>query len=292
MTESKKENAAATGTVAGWEEMVQEYWSSFLGPMAQVFQPLDFTEQYQPKGRIADSFQTTLKMWQAMLGAMSEPAAFEHFQKATEMTPSILLGFSQTCLQSFSSLQLQAGDWIQKRGVSLSSADIQQLDRDLIKNLKDTYEKEFSRYLKLPQLGLGRLYQERSLTVMDKLNSLQLVLSEFLHLLYLPIEKSLNSLQEEMAMMTEAGPLDEKPKTYYNLWIKLLEGHYMELFKDQEYADSMGKTLYALNDFLAARQTVVNDFLKQVNVPTNDDIDDLSKEIYLLKKRVRALERK
>jgi class III poly(R)-hydroxyalkanoic acid synthase PhaE subunit len=227
-----------------------------------------------------------------MMGAMSEPAAFEHFQKATEMTPDIALGFTQTCLQSFTSLQAQAGEWIQKRGASLSTADIQQLDSELIRNLTETYEKEFSKYLKVPQIGLGRFHQERSLQAVDKLNTFQLVLSEFLHMLYLPVEKSFKSLQEKMAEMAEAGPLDEKSKTYYNLWIKLLEGHYMELFKQPEYADAMGKTLCALNEFVEARQTVVNDVLKQVNIPTNQDLDELSKEIYLLKKRVRTLENK
>ncbi len=109
-------------------------------------------------------------------------------------------------------------------------------------------------------------------------------------MLYLPVEKSLKSLQEKMAEMAETGPLDEKSKTYYNLWIKLLEGEYMALFKQPEYADAMGKTLCALNEFVGARQVVVNDALKQVNIPTNQDLDELSKEIYLLKKRVRTLE--
>lgn len=285
----------ATGQGAApmdWEKMMQDYWLPLFTPWKTMMQSSGPQEQWQVKGRLAESVQANVRMWQTMMGAMSEPAALQHFQKATEMTPDIALGFAQTCLQSFSSLQGQASDWIQKRGASLSTADVQELDRELIRNIKETYEKEFSRYLKLPQIGLGRLYQERSLHVVDKLNTLQLVLSEFLHMLYLPIEKSLTSLQEEMVEMTKAGPLDEKSKTYYNLWIKLLEGHYMELFQQPEYADAMGKTLCALNEFAEARQAVVNDALKQVNVPTNQDLDELSKEIYLLKKRVRAFEKK
>ena len=117
-------------------------------------------------------------------------------------------------------------------------------------------------------------------------------MSEFLHLLYLPVEKSLKSLQEKMAEMAEQGPLDEQPKSYYNLWIKLLEGQYMELFQKPEYSEAMARTLCALNDSVEARQAVVNDILKQVNIPTNQDLDELSKEIYLLKKRIRALENK
>ncbi|MGB3211118.1 MAG: poly(R)-hydroxyalkanoic acid synthase subunit PhaE [Desulforhopalus sp.] len=274
------------------QKMLFEYLTPLFKPWTEMFQAAEFREQGQSKGRVAESLQTSLKMWQTMFGAISEPSELEHYTKATGMMPGIALVFTETCLQSMTSLQAQAGEWIKKRSASLTSADIQELDSELIKSLTETYENEFRRYLKIPQIGLSRLHQERMLQAIDKQNSLQLVLSEFLHMLYLPIEKSFKSLQEKMTEMTETGPVDEKSKTYYNLWIKLLEGHYMELFKQPEYADLMGKSLCALNEFVEARQSIINDLLKQVNIPTNQDLDELSKEIYLLKKRVRLLEKK
>ncbi|MFT5727114.1 MAG: class III poly(R)-hydroxyalkanoic acid synthase PhaE subunit [Desulforhopalus sp.] len=289
-------NDTATGQDTAsmdWNKVVQEFWLPLFKPWSGVFQSSEAEDHGQfNQGRTVDSLQATVRMWQAMTGAMGEPLAFEHFQKATEVTPDIALGFAQTCLQSFISLQARAGEWIQSRASSLSADEVQELDRVLIKELTETYEKEFSKYLKVPQVGLGRFHQERSLHATDKYNTFQLVLLEFLHMLYLPVERSLKSLQEKMAEMAEAGPLDEKPKTYYNLWIKLLEGEYMELFQQPEFADLMGKTLGALNEFVGARQAVIDDVLKQLNIPTNQDMDELSKEIYLLKKRVRALENK
>lgn len=275
-----------------WNKAMQEYWLPLFTSLGGVFKPPE-TAEYGPfeKGRVAESLQTTVKMWQAMAGTMNNPAAFEHFQKATEVTPDLALGFTKICLQGFTDMQAKAGEWIQKRGAHLSTADIQQLDSELIRDLADTYENEFSKYLKIPQIGLGRIYQERSLKAADKQNTFQLVMNEFLHMLYLPIEKSFKSLQDKMAEMAETGPLDEKSKTYYNIWIKFLEGHYMELFKQPEYREKMGKTLSALNEFAGARQAVVNDLLKQMNIPAYPDLDELSKEIYLLKKRVRSLEK-
>ena len=290
-----KKDTAAGGNAESmdWNKVIQEFWLPLFKPWSGVFQSSEVGDHGQfNQGRTADSLQATVRMWQAMTGAMGEPLAFEHFQKATEMTPDIALGFAQTCLQSFVSLQGRAGEWIQNRASSLSADEVQELDRVLIKELTETYEKEFSKYLKVPQVGLGRFHQERSLHATDKYNTFQLVLLEFLHMLYLPVERSLKSLQEKMAEMAEAGPLDEKSKTYYNLWIKLLEGEYMELFQQPKFADLMGKTLGALNESTQARQAVIDDVLKQMNIPTNQDLDELSKEIYLLKKRVRALEKK
>jgi len=281
------QNAAS----ADWQNLMNDYFNTLFKPWAEMFQPQKGNEGSQTKGRLAESMQGTARLWQTMLGAMSEPSALDHLQKASEMTPEIALGLAQTCLHGISTIQARAGEWIQKRGTALSSADVQELDRELMKNLAETYEKEFSRYLKLPQIGLNRIYQERLLQAIDKQNTFQLALSDFLHTLYLPIEKSFKDLQEKMIEMAETGSLDEKSKTYYNLWIKLLEGHYMELFKLPEYSDNMAKTLCALNEFVAARQTVINDLLKQANIPTSQDMDDLAKEIYLLKKRVRQLEK-
>jgi class III poly(R)-hydroxyalkanoic acid synthase PhaE subunit len=279
-------------SLTDWNKIMKEFWEPLQNQWSGLFKAAGTAESTQFKGRVGEYFQANSRMWQIMLGAMSGPEALEHFQKATQVTPDIALGFAQTCLQSFTSLQNHVGEWIQKRGAALSAADIQAMDKELIKKWGDIYTHEFSRYLKIPQVGLGRVYQERLLQAADKMNAFQAMLSEFLLILAEPIEKSLMSLQEKMAEMTEAGPLDEKAKTYYNLWIKLLEGHYMKLFKDPEYSAAMVKTLAALNEFVEARHTVVNDLLRQLNIPTHQELDGLAKEIYLLKKRMRAYEKR
>lgn len=291
MTDKNETENGPNTTSSDWSKMMQEPWPSLFKPWNGLFQSETEDQDQQDKGRVVDSLQATVKMWQTMAGTMDTTSGFAHFQEATEVIPDISLSFSQTCLQSVTNLQTKAGEWIQKRGASLSAGDIQQLDRDLIKDLAETYDEEFSKYLKVPQIGLSRFHQERSLHVVDKYNSFQLELSEFLHILYLPLEKSLKNLQEKITEMAETGNLDDKAKTYYKLWIKLLEGEYMELFQQPEYADAMGKALSALNEFVKARQIVIEDALKQVNIPTNTDLDELSKEIYLLKKRLRILEK-
>jgi class III poly(R)-hydroxyalkanoic acid synthase PhaE subunit len=180
---------------------------------------------------------------------------------------------------------------MKKRGEAKDAVDTQALDKEFIHQCKETYEKEFSRFLKMPQLGLTRFYQERAMTAADKHNIFQGALSEFLQMLYMPMEKAFTSLQDKMAEMAEEGPLDEKSKTYYNLWVQLLEGHYMELFKQSEFIEGLSGTLEALEDYSAARQAVVDDFLKMHAIPTQNEMDELYKEIYHLKKRMRGYEK-
>lgn len=287
------ENRDTDSAFMDWSDMFSNFWAPVMDNWANLFNWDTGQQSSAKKGRIGESMQTTARMWQTMVGAMSQPEALETFQKATQMTPEIALGFAQSCLNGFTDFQSHIHDWLKKRGEAKDPVDVQALDKEFLHSWKQAYEKEFSQYLKVPQIGLGRFYQERAMHAADKANIFQSTLSEFLHMLYLPVEEAFKSLQEKMVEMTQdEGPLDEKSKTYYNLWIKLLEGHYMELFKQPEYIDSLTKTLGALEEYSAARQAVVNDLLKAYAIPSHNDLDDLYKEIYLLKKRIRAFERK
>lgn len=96
-----------------------KHWLSLFKPWVDVFHAADTeASANENKGgaRGADSVQATLKMWQTLMGAVSEPTALQHFQKAMEITPDIASGFTQACLESFTIVQVKTGDWIKKRG--------------------------------------------------------------------------------------------------------------------------------------------------------------------------------
>ena len=277
----------------GWGNIFSDMMNPMMSNWGEMFKSGMQQQAPEFKGRMGESFQATAKMAQAMMGAMTGPEALEAFQKATSVTPDLALGFAQSCLNGFVNFQGQVQEWLQKRSDAKDAFDAQTMDKEFLRQWTEAYEDEFSQYFKIPQIGLGRFYQERAMHAADKLNVFQSALSEFLHVLYLPMEKSFKSLQEQMTEMAQADePLDEKSKTYYNLWIKLLEGHYMELFKQREFIDTLEKTLGALEEYSSAKQAVVNDVLKMYAIPTHNDLDELYKEIYLLKKRMREYEKK
>jgi polyhydroxyalkanoate synthesis regulator phasin len=127
---------------------------------------------------------------------------------------------------------------------------------------------------------------------MDTFNIYQATVAEFSRLLSLPMEKSFQVLQEKFAELTDKGDLPEDPKKYYQMWIKILEGHYMTLFQSPEYTRALNKTLDSMSEFSKAKKEVFQDFLNMLPVPTHKEMDELYKEIYLLKKRIKELEKK
>jgi hypothetical protein len=76
------------------------------------------------------------------------------------------------------------------------------------------------------------------------------------------------------------------------VWVKTLEGFYMTLFKSPEYQKAMNHVLMTLEDFTLAKQDLVADALKDLPIPTLQEMDEIYREIYLLKKQVKALTKK
>lgn len=287
MTKTQEKDEKSTS----WADLFFDLW----GPMKQFWEggfPAD-TAQPKPesKGRASDSMQANVRMWQTVFGAMMEPEALETIQKTFQMAPDLAWGITQSHLKCLGTFQEKSGKWMEKREGAKDPLDIQALDKELIHQWNVAYEEELSRYLKIPQIGLTRYYQERAMNAADKFNVFQGSLVEFMYMLYLPMEKAFQGLQEKLAEQAEEGALDQKLKTYYHLWIKILESHYMELFKDPEFIEGMSHTLEALEECSDSRQAVINDFLKICAIPTHNEMDDLYKEIYLLKKRMRSFEK-
>ena len=192
---------------------------------------------------------------------------------------------------TFFKLQTQ---WLEKTSQMQQSGqayNFENLDREALRIWSDLYEKEFRQFLNVPQVGLTRFYQERMGQSLDRFFRFQTVMAEFIQVLHLPIEKSIQVLHAEINDLAEKNELPGTSREYYQRWIKILEGHYMRLYQSDHFADVMARTLAGLEAFVAARNEVILDALKSLPIPDQKEMDELYKEIYLLKRRVRKLEK-
>jgi class III poly(R)-hydroxyalkanoic acid synthase PhaE subunit len=162
---------------------------------------------------------------------------------------------------------------------------------DVILRWAHWFENETRQFLNIPQLGLTRQYQGNLNLAMEKYNNFQGRWVEFLCRFFEPVNKSLETLQNEIVESAEKRKSPEGSKQYYDQWIKDLEEQYMTLFNSSEYVRSLGETVCALDDFMKARSSVLEDVLKTIPVPTMREMDALYEDIYYLKKRIRDLEK-
>lgn len=243
------------------------------------------------QNRFTEQLETNLNLLKSFSRMMSEPESASAAANSVSALPEILLKMARSGFDAAMQIQNHLMEKASKIGKRTEAYNFDNLDQEVFKALTDVYEKELRQYLKIPPLGLMRFRQERFNELLDKHNLFETTLAEFLSTLYLPMEKSFKVLQEKLQQMAEEGHLPREAKESYGMWLKILEGHYMNLFKSKEYTEVLHRTLNKLEDFLIAKNDAMHDFLQLLPVVTHKDMDDLYKEFHLLKKRVKELEK-
>ena len=296
MDDNKKNRIGPETFFSDWMKIFMKFWES----TASMWADFNTTGRIKPDlkeddktSRLQRSWESTQKTLKAWSQVVSEPETIEALFEGAGIFPEFFLNIVQTGLNRFVHLQQQ---WLQRAGKvqeSTKSYTFENIDEDMIKAWTMLYETELRKFFNIPQLGLTRFYQEKMIRSVDKFNIFQSNLTEFFRLLSLPMEKSFQILQEKLTELADEDHLPEDSKVYYQMWIKILEGHYMTLFQSSEYTNSLNNTLHSMSEFSEAKKELLQDtLLYMLPVPTQKEMDELYKEIYLLKKRIKELEKR
>jgi len=242
--------------------------------------------------RFMEQWQKNLDSMKSFSQVMSEPDSAAATAKTISTLPEIILKMAKSGWEASFQMQQHILEKAGKIGRRTEAYNFDNLDQEAFKALTDIYEKELRQYFHIPQLGLTRFYQERFNELMDKKNLFDATLAEFLSIIYLPIEKSFKVLKEKLQTMAQEGVFPKEIKDSYAIWVKILEGHYMNLFKSKEYTEALHNTISRMEDYILAKNSCMQDVLQLLPIPTNKEMDDLYKEFHLLKKRVKELEKK
>ncbi len=277
MEEEQKERGkggqeASETLLSIWMKAANDFW----GSMIKTWPGFSPSDGGSPAAEKEDKARVEMK--EAMDSAHSLP------ESVSKM--------SWLAFEAYSNLQKQWLDYMGRIGKSTEGSKAEDVDQEPLKAWMQMYEKEFRPFFAMPQLGLTRFYQERMAQAMDQFNLYQAAMGDFYNLLYRPMEKSNRVLQEKLSSLAEEGKAPENFQDYYRLWLKTLEGHYMTLFKSAEFTRTLAETMKATENFMEARQAVLQDLLKFLPIPTHKDMEDLYQELYLLKKKVNELEMK
>ncbi|MBN2177866.1 MAG: hypothetical protein JW743_00365 [Deltaproteobacteria bacterium] len=293
MNQGKGHEAMYGSLLEAWMKTADEFWKSTALPGPSSSDTYGMPEGFQKKtdNKFQESFESTMKMWSTMSSVLREPKAMDAVTKGAAAVPEIITRTIGSVWEGYFRIQQQIMEKLGRIGEDTEAFKFDKLDENIFRVCADIYEKELSPFFKVPQLGLTRFYQERLDDTLDKYHTFQISFAEFLRLLYLPIEKSVKVLQQKLEELTKEGRLPENSQDYYRMWIKILEGHYMTLFKSPEYAETLSETLNTFEDYLSARDQILQDSLQSVPVPTTREMDELYREIYHLKKKVRKLEK-
>jgi len=285
-------------TFTQWTRSMTDIWGGMMRLWFPSGSPASGGSTMGEKGRsggtadrVRTSVEAALKNWETLSAAMSAPGSMQALFQGAGAMPEMLAKLAQTSFDGFLEMQQKALERAARLGEQVDAYTYTDIDENLFRSWTEMYEKEFSRFFQIPKLGLVREYQERMAKAIDAYNRHQATLNEFLRLLALPLSRSFTVLQKQVADLAEKGELPEDSRAYYDMWIKVLEGHYMTLFQTPEYIETLARTLNSLSAFRTSRDAVIEDMLSGLPVPVQSEIDDLYEEIHHLKRRLRALEK-
>ena len=291
MNENKPDATGTETMIADWMKSATDFWGMLTRMYVQPSTGPDSPSQMGASHSAKNSLDAAIRNWQAVSSAMSTPESMESLFKGVGAMPDILAKMAQNTVSGYMQLQQKWLDRCGRIGEKADAYSFEQLDENMFRAWTDMYETEFQQFFRIPQLGLTRGYQEKFNQAVDKYNIYNSSMSEFVRVFSLPISNSVAVMQEKLGEMAENGALPDDSQKYYQLWIKILEGLYMKLFQSPEYNQVLANTLNAISDFSATKDAVLQDMMSVLPVPSRKEIDDLEREVYELKKRIRTIEK-
>lgn len=288
MADEKKRPAADPASFfADWVKSAIDFWGGMAASAADGGGAGDPPKD--PARKAQKAWESSAKVYQALLSAMAEPEGMDAAMKSAGMAPDFAMDMAQQTLDAWMTFSNQWMEKASRIGQHTNAYSFENIDQEIFRAFREIYEKEFQKYLQIPPLGLTRFQQERFNRYLDKFTLYQTALHEFLQMFYIPIEKSLMAMQEKFEEMAEKGELHDDLQSHYRTWIKVLEGHYMTLLKSPEYTQVMTNTIDSLVNYKKAREEMLNDIIGQFPVPTQREMDELYKDIYEMKKQIKSL---
>ena len=290
MTEEDKKIQFNESSIFPWLQMVADMWLNMAKTMPSGSQTV-LNTQSALQNRFTQHLDTNLNMLKSFSQMMKQPESESAAANAINALPEVFLKMARSGFDAALQIQNHLLEKAGKIGKRTEAYNFENLDQNVFKAFSEVYENELQQYFKIPPLGLTRFYQERFNEMLNKNNIFETTLAEFLSILYLPMEKSFKVFQEKLKQMAEEGNIPTATKENYAMWLKILEGHYMTLFKSSDYTEALHRVLKHFENFMIVRNETMQDYLQMLPVVTNKDIDDLYREFHLMKKRVNKLEK-
>jgi hypothetical protein len=287
MSEEQQEKQTIESVIESWNKAAQgfskmatSFAPEFISPPMSPFSGTNPGESFSHP----DSSSSQMP-WESLFSSMGDPKILQAMTFGITALPQMASQLSKNSWDTLFELQKQFLTKAQNMGKVASEK------KDVFSVLSDMYEQEFSKIFKIPQLGLTRFYQERINLMLDKYIVFQAAYIEFIKISSIPLEKSSKAVQKKMDQIMNNDKIQDKQQALYKMWIKILEGKYNQLYTSEKYLEAMAKTSKAMTEYSIAREQVLQDLLQLLPIPSNKEMDDVYKDFYLLKKKVRSIEK-
>lgn len=239
--------------------------------------------------RAYQMWETAIKNMASLTRILSSPENQETLSKSSSAFFEATTQASADSLENIAEFHAKMVEGLDKIVDHTGVYNFDDLDHDSFESFRNLYRCEIRKYLQMPKVGLPRQYQEQLSQLIDRSYIYYSHLSELLFLFSLPFEKTNRRMQKKTSQMLESGEFIDSSKQLYKVWIQQLETNFTNLLNSQEYTSVLNNTIASLADYKNSKNDIIAFLLKDLQVPTNKEMDEVYKDLYTTKKKLNKL---
>lgn len=161
--------------------------------------------------------------------------------------------------------------------------------KEVYDSWRKAYDETVGKLLNIPQVGPVRVPVETYMHMLDSAFRFFGAFSEYYLMLQTRWLEAMEEVAEKMPQIIEEGKGLETFRNFYELVIRVSERHYHELFKSASFREMLSVVLKRMSTFLKNRQKFMDWIFENQSMPTRSEIDELHKEVFVLKQRINEL---
>lgn len=151
-----------------------------------------------------------------------------------------------------------------------------------------TYEATYGRLIEMPPMGPMREKSEKVMKNFSLSVNLYTAWMESLADFQSVFIEAMRRMREKMAVEGEVSP--EAYRDFYRLWIETYSETFKEFLKSGHFSSGMGRLMsYSIDFQKNNREMLEENYMKTLGLPTRTEIDEINREVYFLKKKVKEL---
>ena len=175
--------------------------------------------------------------------------------------------------------------------MNTENADLQ-TSHEFFERWLKAYESTYGRIIDMPTMGPSREGVDRLRKNFEATVNMQASWAESLSGFQSAFMEATRRTQEKVEKLGAHGASPSSYKAYYDIWMETYRETFKEFLKSKFFASDLAKLTSNSMDFQKSSRILIEEnFLRPANIPTQTDMDDLNKEVYLLKKQVKELAR-
>jgi class III poly(R)-hydroxyalkanoic acid synthase PhaE subunit len=156
------------------------------------------------------------------------------------------------------------------------------------------YEATYGRLLDVPEMGPTRESSEKYRRHIETSVNLATTWWQSLASFQTVFMEATRKMRDQVESLAAEGkePLANS-RDLYDLWMQTYSDTFKDFMKSKYFSEDLSQLTSSSMDYeRSSRELVEQNVLKPLNLPTRKEIDEINREVYLLKKQVKSLNKR